>query len=277
MLRVRGFTQDDSHIFCTPGQLEDEINGVIDLMDFMMETFGYSYSAYLATRPEKYVGTDDVWERATATLRDVLQKRGMQYEVDEGGGTFYGPKIDIKLYDAIGREWQGPTIQCDFNLPERFDMSYIGDDGERHRPVMVHRTVLGSMERFVGGLIEHYAGAFPVWLAPVQAMVIPIADRHQEYANQVVAGLKAAGIRAQADLSDGRMQAKIRDAQVQKVPYMLVVGDREAEAGAVSVRLRSGEDLKSMPLDRFTEIATTQRDSRSTDLLPEAMRVVAAD
>ena len=277
MLRVRGFTQDDSHIFCTPEQLEDEINGVIDLMDFMMETFGYSYSAYLATRPEKYVGTDDVWERATATLLDVLQKRGMQYEVDEGGGTFYGPKIDIKLYDAIGREWQGPTIQCDFNLPERFDMSYIGDDGERHRPVMVHRTVLGSMERFVGGLIEHYAGAFPVWLAPVQAMVIPIADRHQEYANKVVAHLKQHAIRAQADVSDGRMQAKIRDAQVQKVPYMLVVGDREAEAGAVSVRLRSGEDLKSMPLDRFTEIATTQRDSRSTDLLPETMRVVAAD
>jgi len=277
MLRVRGFTQDDSHIFCTPEQLEAEINGVIDLMDFMMETFGYSYSAYLATRPEKYVGTDEVWERATATLLDVLQKRGMQYEVDEGGGTFYGPKIDIKLYDAIGREWQGPTIQCDFNLPERFDMSYIGDDGERHRPVMVHRTVLGSMERFVGGLIEHYAGAFPVWLAPVQAMVIPIADRHQEYANQVVAQLKQHGIRAVADVSDGRMQAKIRDAQVQKVPYMLVVGDREAEAGAVSVRLRSGEDLKSMPLDRFTDIATTQRDSRSGDLLPEAMRAVAAD
>ena len=277
MLRVRGFTQDDSHIFCTPGQLEDEINGVIDLVDFMMEAFGYTYSAYLATRPEKYVGTDEIWERATATLLDVLKKRGMQYEVDEGGGTFYGPKIDIKLYDAIGREWQGPTIQCDFNLPDRFDMSYIGDDGERHRPVMVHRTVLGSMERFVGGLIEHYAGAFPVWLAPVQAMVIPIADRHQEYAHQVVATLRKQNIRAEANVSDGRMQAKIRDAQVQKVPYMLVVGDREAEAGAVSVRLRSGEDLKSMPLDRFTEIVTTQRDSRSIDLIPDAMRAVAAD
>jgi threonyl-tRNA synthetase len=277
MLRVRGFTQDDSHIFCTPAQLEDEINGVIDLVDFMMETFGYTYSAYLATRPEKYVGTDEIWERATATLLDVLKKRGMQYEVDEGGGTFYGPKIDIKLYDAIGREWQGPTIQCDFNLPDRFDMWYVGDDGERHRPVMVHRTVLGSMERFVGGLIEHYAGAFPVWLTPVQAMVIPIADRHREYANQVVAQLKAAGLRAEADLSDGRMQAKIRDAQVQKVPYMLVVGDREAEAGAVSVRLRSGEDLKSMPLARFTEIATTQRDSRSMDLLPPDMQAQAAD
>jgi threonyl-tRNA synthetase len=210
-------------------------------------------------------------------LRRALEKRGMAYEVDEGGGTFYAPKIDIKLYDAIGREWQGPTIQVDMQLPDRFDMWYVGDDGERHRPVMVHRTVLGSMERFVGGLIEHYAGAFPVWLAPVQAVVIPIADRHQEYAKEVVAALKKHNIRAQADVSDGRMQGKIRDAQVQKVPYMLVVGDREAEAGAVSVRLRSGEDLKSMPLARFTEIATTQRDSRSMDLIPDAMRVVAAD
>lgn len=275
MLRVRGFTQDDSHIFCTPEQLEAEINGVLDLMDSMMQTFGYTYSAYLATRPEKYVGTDDVWEHATTTLLDVLQKRGMAYEVDEGGGTFYGPKIDIKLFDAIGREWQGPTIQCDFNLPERFDMSYIGADGARHRPVMVHRTVLGSMERFVGGLIEHYAGAFPVWLAPVQAAVIPIADRHQEYARDVVGYLKQAGLRAEADLSDGRMQAKIRSAQEQKVPYMLIVGDREAEAGAVSVRLRSGEDLKSMPLQRFITLATAQRDSRSTDLLPEEIRAAA--
>ncbi len=277
MLRVRGFTQDDSHIFCTPEQLEDEVNRVIDLVDDMMQTFGYTYSAYLATRPEKWVGTEEAWEHATEMLRRALAKRGMDYEVDEGGGTFYAPKIDIKLYDAIGREWQGPTIQVDMQLPDRFDMSYIGDDGERHRPVMVHRTVLGSMERFVGGLIEHYAGAFPVWLAPVQAIVIPIADRHQEYAQEVVAALKKHNIRAEANVSDGRMQAKIRDAQVQKVPYMLVVGDREAEAGAVSVRLRSGEDLKSMPLAQFTEIATTQRDSRSTDLLPEAMRTVAAD
>ena len=277
MLRVRGFTQDDSHIFCTSEQLEGEINAVIDLVDYMMQTFGYTYSAYLSTRPEKWVGTEAAWERATATLRDVLEKRGMTYEVDEGGGVFYGPKIDIKLFDAIGREWQGPTIQCDFNLPERFDMWYVGDDGGRHRPVMVHRTVLGSMERFVGGLIEHYAGAFPVWLAPVQAEVIPIADRHQEYAKQVVAQLKKHHLRGEADLSDGRMQGKIRDAQVQKIPYMLVVGDREAEAGAVSVRLRSGEDLKSMPLDRFIEIATTQRVTRSMDLLPPEMQTQAAD
>jgi threonyl-tRNA synthetase len=277
MLRVRGFTQDDSHIFCTPDQLEDEVNRVIDLVDYMMQTFGYTYSAYLATRPEKWVGTEEAWEHATEMLRRALEKRGMAYEVDEGGGTFYAPKIDIKLYDAIGREWQGPTIQVDMQLPDRFDMWYVGDDGERHRPVMVHRTVLGSMERFVGGLIEHYAGAFPVWLAPVQAVVIPIADRHQEYAHQVVAELKKHNIRAEADVSDGRMQGKIRDAQVQKVPYMLVVGDREAEAGAVSVRLRSGEDLKSMPLARFTEIATTQRDARSMDLIPDEMRVVAAD
>ncbi len=193
MLRVRGFTQDDSHIFCTPEQLEDEVNGVIDLVDFMMKTFDYTYSAYLATQPEKFVGAQEGWERATDTLRDVLTKRGMTYEVDEGGGAFYGPKIDIKLYDAIGREWQGPTIQVDFSLPDRFDMWYIGSDGERHRPVMVHRTVLGSMERFIGGLIEHYAGAFPVWLAPVQAMVIPIADRHHDYARGIVAQLRKAG------------------------------------------------------------------------------------
>ncbi len=277
MLRVRGFTQDDSHIFCTPEQLEAEINGVIDLMDFMMKTFDYTYAAYLSTRPEKYVGTDEVWTRATSTLRDVLTKRNMTYEVDEGGGTFYGPKIDIKLYDAIGREWQGPTIQCDFNLPERFDMWYIGDDGERHRPVMVHRTVLGSMERFIGGLIEHYAGAFPVWLAPVQAVAIPIADRHQEYAKEVVAKLRAAGLRAEANTSDGRMQAKIRDAQVQKVPYMLVMGDREAESGAVSVRLRSGEDLKSMPLEEFIAIAVAQRDAKSMSLLPTPETAAVAD
>ncbi len=277
MLRVRGFTQDDSHIFCTPEQLEDEINGVLDLMDYMMQTFDYTYSAYLSTRPEKYVGTDEVWERATETLRTVLEKRDMAYEVDEGGGVFYGPKIDIKIFDAIGREWQGPTIQCDFNLPERFDMWYIGSDGERHRPVMIHRTVLGSMERFIGGLIEHYAGAFPVWLAPVQAVVIPIADRHHDYARGVVAQLKAAGIRAEANLNDTRMQAKIREGQVQKVPYMLVVGDRDIEAAAVSVRLRSGEDLKSMPVDRFAALAAEVRDRRSMELLPEAMRLQPAD
>jgi len=277
MLRVRGFTQDDSHIFCTPEQLEEEINGVIDLVDFMMKTFDYTYSAYLATQPEKFVGAQAGWDRATDTLRDVLTKRGMAYEVDEGGGAFYGPKIDIKLYDAIGREWQGPTIQVDFSLPDRFDMWYIGSDGERHRPVMVHRTVLGSMERFIGGLIEHYAGAFPVWLAPVQATVIPIADRHHDYAKGIVTQLKAAGVRAEANLNDSRMQGKIREAQVQKVPYMLVVGDRDIEAGAVSVRLRSGEDLKSMPVDQFIALAKGQADSRSMNLLPDAMRLQPAD
>ncbi|NPV09211.1 MAG: threonine--tRNA ligase [Anaerolineae bacterium] len=254
MLRVRGFTQDDSHIFCRPDQLEAEVHGVLDLTFYMMDTFGYTYKAYLATRPEKSIGSDEQWEFATQALRQVLEDRGMDYEVDEGGGVFYAPKIDIKLWDAVGREWQGPTCQVDLNEPERFDITYVGDDGREHRVVMVHRTVLGSMERFVGGLIEHYAGAFPVWLAPTQVVVIPIADRHVDYAGDVTQSLRAAGLRARLDDSPERMNAKIRRAQLERVPYMLVVGDREAEAGAVAVRLRSGEDLGAMPLTDFQEM-----------------------
>ncbi|MBI2864562.1 MAG: threonine--tRNA ligase [Chloroflexi bacterium] len=255
MLRVRGFTQDDSHIFCTPEQLTDEIIGVLDLMDHMMKTFGYTYSAYLATRPDKHLGTDEMWERATNGLRQALQRRGMSYEVDPGGGVFYGPKIDIKLWDALGREWQGPTVQLDLNLPERFDVNYIGADGAEHRVVMIHRTVLGSMERFIGGLIEHYAGAFPVWLAPTQATVIPIADRHLDFAKGVGDRLRAAGLRAEVDARAERMALKIRDAQLQKIPYMLVVGDQEVTANSVSVRLRSGENLGATPVDEFIAIA----------------------
>ena len=255
MLRVRGFTQDDSHIFCRPDQLVAEVNGVLDLTFFMMDTFGYTYKAYLATRPEKYIGTDEQWEFATEALRQVLEDRGMEYEVDEGGGVFYAPKIDIKLYDAVGREWQGPTCQVDLNEPERFDITYAGDDGQEHRVIMVHRTVLGSMERFIGGLIEHYAGAFPVWLAPTQVAVIPIADRHVEYAKTVADGLLQASLRVRMDDSGDRMNAKIRKAQLERIPYMLVVGDREAEAGAVAVRLRSGEDLGAMPVAEFEEMA----------------------
>jgi threonyl-tRNA synthetase len=268
MLRVRGFTQDDAHIFCRPDQLVDEVKGVVDLALYFANVFGYEYQIYISTRPDKSIGSDENWEKATAALMQAVDEMGLVYEIDPGEGTFYGPKIDIKLLDSLGRGWQGPTIQVDFNLPERFDITYIGEDGERHRAVMVHRTVLGSMERFVGGLIEHYGGAFPVWIAPVQAVVIPIADRHVPYAEQVEAKLKAAGLRVDVDRRNERMQAKIREAQLQKVPYMLVVGDREAEAGAASVRLRSEEDLGSKPLDEFIALARQVIDEKSLQLLP---------
>lgn len=255
LLRVRGFTQDDSHIFCRPDQLKAEVNGVLDLTEFMMQTFGYKYHAYLATRPEKYIGTDEEWEFATNALREVLEERNMPYDIDEGGGVFYAPKIDIKLWDALGREWQGPTCQVDLNLPVRFNITYIGEDGKEHRVIMIHRTVLGSMERFIGGLIEHYGGNFPLWLAPLQVMVIPIADRHLDYARQVVRQLQEAGLRAKVDDSPERMQAKIRAAQLQKVPYMLVVGDKEAASQAVAVRSREEGDLGPRPLAEFVAMA----------------------
>jgi len=251
LLRVRGFTQDDAHIFCRPDQLQAEINGVLDLIEFLMTTFGYRYKPYLSTRPAKYIGTDEQWEFATERLRGALEERGMDYEVDEGGGVFYGPKIDVKLWDALGREWQGPTLQLDLNLPERFDVNYIGEDGQEHRVIILHRAVLGSMERFIGGLLEHYAGAFPPWLAPVQMMFIPIADRHADYCHALAAALQEGGYRAEVDDSSERMGAKIRQAQLQKIPYMLVVGDREMEAGAVAVRLRTGEDVGSVPFADF--------------------------
>ena len=207
----------------------------------MLEAFGFEeFKAYLATRPEKAVGEPARWDQAIEALKRAIAVEGLPYEMDEGGGAFYGPKIDLKLRDALGREWQMTTIQFDFNLPERFDLTYVGADGQEHRPYMVHRALLGSMERFFGVLIEHYGGAFPVWLAPVQAVLIPIADRHNDYAHQVAAQLKAAGLRVEVDDSSDRMQAKIRDAQLQKVPYMLVIGDREVEGGAVAVRLRDG-------------------------------------
>jgi len=248
MLRVRGFTQDDSHIFCTPQQVVDEVRGVIDFAIHMAGVFGYEFQAYLATRPEKAIGSEEVWARALDDLRRAMESRGLAYKIDEGGGAFYGPKIDIKWVDALGREWTGPTIQADFNLPERFDVTYIGEDGERHRAVMIHRTLLGSMERFVGGLVEHYAGAFPVWLAPVQAVLIPITDDQVAFAKEVAADFALAGLRVEVDESRDRMQAKIRNAQLQKVPYMLVVGKREVEAGAVAVRLRNGRDLGALPV-----------------------------
>jgi threonyl-tRNA synthetase len=254
LLRVRGFTQDDAHIFCRPDQVREEIEGCVEFMRFFLGAFGFdNFHVYLSTRDEKgkYAGSLEDWEMATGVLRDVIEAHGLPYDVDEGGAVFYGPKIDVKLVDTLGREWQCTTIQFDFNLPERFDVTYIGEDGREHRPYMVHRALLGSIERFFGVLIEHYAGAFPLWVAPVQAVVIPIADRHLEYARKVAGALREAGFRVEVDDRGERMQAKIRDAQLQKVPYMLVVGDREAEAGTAAVRLRNGEDLKAQPLDQI--------------------------
>ena len=252
LLRVRGMTQDDAHIFCRPDQVADEVNGVLDLTFFLLGSFGFSdYDVMLSTMPEKAVGEDDQWELATESLRKTLVERGIDYQMDEGGGAFYGPKIDIHIRDAIGRLWQITTVQFDFNLPERFGLTYIGEDGKEHRPYMVHRALLGTMERFMGLLIEHYAGAFPVWLAPVQAVVIPIADRHVEYAQEVKARLEASNVRVNVDDGNDRMNAKIRNAQLQKIPYMLVVGDREIEAGAAAVRLRTGDDLGAVPVDEI--------------------------
>jgi threonyl-tRNA synthetase len=220
---------------------------VVKLAIFMMKTFGFNdYEMMLSTRPEKATGTVEAWEQATGCLRSVLEKLDIQYTVDPGEGVFYGPKIDVKMKDALGRLWQGPTIQVDFQLPQRFDVNFIGEDGAEHQIVMVHRTVLGSMERFMACLVEQYAGAFPVWLAPVQVVVIPIADRHMEYAGKVANELKEKDLRVHMDDRSERMNLKIREAQLQKVPYMIVVGDKEAESSAVSVRLRSGEDLGSM-------------------------------
>ncbi len=243
MLRVRGFTQDDSHIFCTPEQLESEINGILDLIDTLMTTFGYTYKAYLATRPEKFIGSVEEWDFATEALKSAAKSRGLECELDEGGGAFYAPKIDIKLYDAIGREWQGPTVQVDLNLPNRFNVNFIGDDNARHKVIMIHRAVLGSMERFVGGLIEHYAGAFPLWLAPVQAIILPIADRHYEHADKVAAALKGMGMRVKVDTRSETINYRIREAQLEQVPYMLVIGDKELAADGAALRHRREQDL----------------------------------
>ncbi len=255
LMRVRGFTQDDAHLFCRPDQMPDEIDRVLDFSLNILRAFGFEdFQAYLSTRnPDKAAGRPEDWEAPTEALRNSLERVGVPYEIDEGEAVFYGPKIDLKLNDALGREWQLTTIQFDFILPERFDMAYIGDDGQEHRPYMIHRALFGSMERFMGVLIEHYAGAFPVWLAPVQAVLIPIADRHVEYADRVAGQLREAGVRVDVDYRSERMNAKIRDAQLQKIPYMLVVGDREAEAEQVAVRLRSGDDMGALAVESFLE------------------------
>jgi threonyl-tRNA synthetase len=256
LLRVRGFTQDDAHHFCTPEQMPAEIDFVLNFCLHILRSFGFTdFKAYLGTMPEKAVGEEARWRDAETALRASLDRSGLDYEVDQGGGAFYGPKIDLKVNDAIGREWQLSTNQFDFNLPDRFDLTYVAEDGQPLRPYMVHRALMGSMERFFGILVEHYGGAFPVWLAPVQAVAIPIADRHVPYAAEVVEKLRSAGLRAKLDERGERMNAKIRDAQKEKVPYMLVIGDQEMESGQVALRLRSGENPGPMPLTDFIGLA----------------------
>jgi len=263
LLRVRGFTQDDAHIFCRPDQVEDEVVGVLDFAFDLLGTFGFEdYDVFLSTKPEKAVGADEDWAHATESLRKALDRLSVDYEIDEGGGAFYGPKLDIKVRDAIGRSWQCTTVQFDFNLPERFDLTYVGDDGAEHRPYMVHRALFGSIERFFGVLVEHYGGAFPTWLAPVQAEVIPIADRHIGHATRLADELKPLGLRVHVDARSDRMGAKIRDAQLMKVPYMLVVGDKEAEADGAAVRLRSGDDLGIMGTAAIGELMLGEVRSR---------------
>jgi threonyl-tRNA synthetase len=255
LLRVRGFTQDDAHIFCTPDQIEDEILTVLRFSLKVWDDFGFSdIKAYLATRPEKAVGDEERWEQATASLKKAIDAEGLDYEMDEGGGAFYGPKIDLKVKDALGREWQMTTVQFDFNLPDRFDMTFVDHDGKEKRPYMVHRALLGSMERFFGVLIEHYGGSFPVWLAPVQARVIPVAPAFNEYAADVAAELSGAGYRVEPELSNERMNAKIRDAQHEKIPYMLIVGEQEAENAQVSLRTRAGEKQNGIPREEFAQM-----------------------
>ncbi len=254
LMRVRGFTQDDAHIFCRPDQLEEEIFNILDLNLHILQTFGFAeYDVYLSTRPEKYVGSDEHWEAATEALKLALEKKGLAYEIDPGEGVFYGPKIDIKIRDVLGRAWQCSTIQVDFNLPERFEISYTGEDGREHQPIMIHRALMGSLERFFGVLIEHYAGAFPLWLAPVQARILNITDAQLGYVDQVYRELRAAGIRVEKDDRNEKLNYKIREAQLAKVPYMLIVGDNEMAAGQVTVRLRDGKNLEPMTVAGLVE------------------------
>jgi threonyl-tRNA synthetase len=269
MLRVRGFTQDDAHIFCTPDQIQAEVKSTLELVLHIMETFGYEeYRIDLSLHDpedfEKYAGDAAQWALAEGALAEALDSMGLTYDRQAGEAAFYGPKIDFHIIDALGRAWQGSTVQLDFNLPERFDITYVGDDGRAHRTVMIHRAIYGSLERFVGGLIEHYAGAFPMWLAPVQAIVLPIADdRHMEYADAVAAQLEAGGLRVEVDRHSDKLGAKIRKAQMQKIPFMLVVGDRDMEEGVVSVRHRTAGDIGSQTAEEFLQLAVQDIDQRA--------------
>ncbi len=246
LLRVRGFTQDDAHIFCREDQIENEILNVLDFTLFILKTFGFEqYDIYLSTRPEHYVGTIESWERATNALKHALEQKGLSYNVDPGEGVFYGPKIDIKVKDVLNRPWQCSTIQVDFNNPERFDMAYRGSDGKDHRPIMIHRALMGSLERFFGILVEHYAGAFPVWLAPLQVKVLTIADRHNDYAIKITDQLVSEGIRAESDLENEKIGYKIRNATVMKVPYLVIIGDKEIAEEKITLRKRTGENIET--------------------------------
>jgi threonyl-tRNA synthetase len=255
LMRVRGFTQDDAHIFCLPEQLEEEIFNIIDLNLHILKTFGFSeYDIYLSTRPEKYVGSDENWQKATDALKMALEKKGLRYTVDPGEGVFYGPKIDIKIKDVLGRAWQCSTIQVDFNLPERFQLAYTAEDSRDHQPIMIHRALMGSLERFFGVLIEHYAGAFPLWMAPIQAKVLNITDAQLDYAEKVYQELRKANVRVEKDSRNEKLNYKIREAQLAKIPYMLIIGDKEKETDTVTVRLRDGKNLEPMSVSDFAEM-----------------------
>jgi threonyl-tRNA synthetase len=251
LLRVREFTQDDAHILCRPDQLNDEIKGIIDLAIDFMKVFGFDYDMEISTRPEKSIGTDQDWERATDALIMAMKDKGLRYRINEGEGAFYGPKIDVKLEDALGRYWQCATIQCDFTLPERFDLYYIGKNGERNRPVMLHRTIIGTLERFIGVLVEHYGGAFPTWLAPVQAILLTITDKSIPYAEEVFRSLMDQGVRVEKDFRNEKLGLKVREAQLMKIPYMLVIGSQEERSRSISPRIRTGEQLSPMKVEEF--------------------------
>jgi threonyl-tRNA synthetase len=265
LMRVRSFTQDDAHIFMRPDQVEAEIIGVIDLIDYVYKIFGFPYHVELSTKPKNAMGDDAIWDMATDALRKALENKGLEYKVNEGDGAFYGPKIDFHLQDCVGRTWQCATIQLDFLLPERFDLYYIGEDGQKHRPVMLHRVVFGALERFIAILTEHFAGAFPTWLAPVQVMLIPVAEDHLPYAREIAAKLSEFGIRYEIDERNEKIGRKIREAQLQQIPYMLVVGTNEMNEGTVAVRHRRQGDLGKFGLERFIEQITSEIKEKKLD------------
>ena len=266
LLRVRGFTQDDAHLFCRPSQIEEEITKVLDLIVFVLQSFGFhEYKIYLSTRPEKYVGSDSGWESATKALETALKNKNLEFEVDPGEGVFYGPKIDIKIKDSLNRYWQVSTVQVDFNLPEKFDITYIEEDGQRRQPIMLHRALMGSLERFFGCLIEHYAGAFPLWLAPVQIILLPITDNHTEYTDKIAEELEESGIRVEKDLRNEKIGFKIREAQLQKIPYMIVLGDKEVETSTLSVRRRRSKETRTLDLKTFLNEVNEAVKNRTID------------
>ena len=266
LLRVRGFTQDDAHLFCRPSQIEEEITKVLDLIIFILQSFGFlEYKIYLSTRPEKYVGSDEDWESATNAFETALNNKKLDFEVDPGEGVFYGPKIDIKIKDSLNRYWQVSTVQVDFNLPEKFDISYIEEDGQRHQPIMLHRALMGSLERFFGCLIEHYAGAFPLWLAPVQVILLPITDNHADYADKIAQQLEESGIRVEKDLRNEKIGFKIREAQLQKIPYMIVLGDKEVESSTLGVRRRRSKETRTLDLKTFLDEVNEAVENRTID------------